>query len=127
MTVLSLSGIGPGDVLGPLGINVVVDVPAISANLVDHSLVGSFFSVNSTKTWDVVLCNQTIFNKDLDKWSNNKQGLFVDTPSNNIAFFKLPTSEEFDPSTGPGSANTELLFLICVFLFSMMGHINLHT
>ncbi|KAF9042624.1 hypothetical protein BDZ89DRAFT_944137, partial [Hymenopellis radicata] len=113
MQVLSLSGIGPRDVLSPLGINVLVDAPAIGANLVDHPLVGSFFSVNSTNTWDVVLRNRTVFNEDLDEWSTEKQGLFVDTPSSNIAFLKLPTFETFDPSTGPGSANTELLFSVC--------------
>ncbi|KAF8872219.1 aryl-alcohol-oxidase from pleurotus Eryingii [Mucidula mucida] len=110
MQVLSLSGIGPQDVLNPLGINVLVDAPAVGANLVDHPLVGSYFSVNSNRTWDVLLRNETIFDEDLDEWLTKKQGLFVDTASNTVGFFKLPTFETFDPSTGPKSANTELLF-----------------
>ncbi len=116
MQVLSLSGIGPQDVLNPLGINVLVDAPAVGANLVDHPLVGSYFSVNSNRTWDVLLRNETIFDEDLDEWLTKKQGLFVDTASNTVGFFKLPTFETFDPSTGPKSANTELLFFVCRLL-----------
>ncbi|KAF9018255.1 aryl-alcohol-oxidase from pleurotus Eryingii [Hymenopellis radicata] len=108
--ILSLSGIGPSDVLTPLGIDVVVDAPAVGANLVDHPLLGNYFSVNSNSTWDIVLRNQTVFEERLNQWLTEKQGQFVDTPSNTIAYFKLPSFLEYDPSTGPGSANTELLF-----------------
>ncbi len=111
--VLSLSGIGPPDVLSPLGIDVLVDAPAVGANLVDHPLLGNYFSVNSNSTWDIVLRNQTVFEERLNQWSTEKQGQFVDTPSNTIAYFKLPDFLEYDPSTGPGSANIELLFAVC--------------
>ncbi|KAF9012815.1 aryl-alcohol-oxidase from pleurotus Eryingii [Hymenopellis radicata] len=108
--VLSLSGIGPSEVLEPLGIDVLVDAPAVGANLVDHPLVGSYFFVNSNNTWDTVLRNQTLFDETLDEWMEERQGLFVDTPANTIGYFKLPDFETFDPSTGPGSGNTEILF-----------------
>jgi choline dehydrogenase len=38
--VLLLSGIGPGDHLGNVGVEVVVDLPAVGANLQDHPLTG---------------------------------------------------------------------------------------
>ncbi len=121
--VLSLSGIGPFEVLEPLGIDVLVDAPAVGANLVDHPLVGSYFLVNSNDTWDTVLRNQTLFNETLAEWLEERQGLFVDTPANTIGYFKLPDFETFDPSTGPRSGNTELLFSVrCVQLVDAHAH-----
>jgi len=42
--LLQLSGIGDGDALGSLGIDVVVDLPGVGANLHDHSLVPLIWS-----------------------------------------------------------------------------------
>ncbi|KAK0482237.1 aryl-alcohol-oxidase from pleurotus Eryingii [Armillaria novae-zelandiae] len=87
--VLSLSGIGPKGVLSGLGIDVIVDAPAVGANLVDHPLGREL----------------------LHDWEIKRQGLFVDTPGNTQGYFKLPTYPGgVDPSTGPLSANTEVIF-----------------
>lgn len=34
--ILQLSGIGPGDILEPVGVNLVIDRPGVGANLMDH-------------------------------------------------------------------------------------------
>ncbi|PBK98776.1 alcohol oxidase [Armillaria gallica] len=109
--LLSLSGIGPKGVLSDLGIDVIVDAPAVGANLVDHPLVANYFTVNSNNTWDPILRNSTLFADVLENWETERQGLFVDTPGNTQGYFKLPTYPGgVDPSTGPLSANTEVIF-----------------
>ncbi|KAK0445980.1 aryl-alcohol-oxidase from pleurotus Eryingii [Desarmillaria tabescens] len=109
--LLSLSGIGPRDILSELGIDVIVDAPAVGANLVDHPLVANYFTVNSNNTWDPILRNKTLFGDILEDWETERQGLFVDTPGNTQGYFKLPTYPGgVDPSTGPLSANTEVIF-----------------
>ncbi|KAG7446883.1 aryl-alcohol-oxidase from pleurotus Eryingii [Guyanagaster necrorhizus] len=109
--LLSLSGIGPGGILSDLGIDVIVDAPAVGANLVDHPLVANYFTVDSNNTWDPILRNSTLFADVLEEWETERQGLFVDTPGNTQGYFKLPTYPGgVDPSTGPLSANTEVIF-----------------
>lgn len=109
--LLSLSGIGPKGVLSDLGIDVIVDAPAVGTNFVDHPLVANYFTVNSNNTWDPILRNSTLFADVLENWETERQGLFVDTPGNTQGYFKLPTYPGgVDPSTGPLSANTEVIF-----------------
>ncbi|KAF9456646.1 aryl-alcohol-oxidase from pleurotus Eryingii [Collybia nuda] len=108
--ILTLSGIGPKKVLKNLGINVVVAAEDVGANFADHPLVANYFSVNSNHTWDPVLRDPSLFAADLSEWVNSKQGLFVDTAGNTYGFMKLPHGFA-DPSTGPRSANTEIIFV----------------
>ncbi len=111
--LLSLSGIGPKGVLSDLGIDVIVDAPAVGANLVDHPLVANYFTVNSNNTWDPILRNSTLFADVLENWETERQGLFVDTPGNTQGYFKLPKYPGgVDPSAGPLSANTEVIFAV---------------
>ncbi len=48
--ILQLSGIGPADLLKSLGIDVVLDAPAVGENLQDHLQIRAVFKVNGTKT-----------------------------------------------------------------------------
>ena len=48
--ILSLSGIGRGSWLAPLGIGTVVDLPGVGANLQDHLQLRAIFQVSNTIT-----------------------------------------------------------------------------
>ena len=47
--LLLLSGIGPSADLAPLGIDPIIDLPAVGQNLADHPRVGNQFSVASAQ------------------------------------------------------------------------------
>ncbi|KAK7434548.1 hypothetical protein VKT23_020157 [Stygiomarasmius scandens] len=111
--LLLLSGIGPKDELERLGIKSIVDVPDVGRNLVDHPLVASYYQVtDNATTYDDILRDLVLFNEELNKWQEERQGLFVDTPSNTYGFMRLPNgfANRTNPASGPSSANTEILF-----------------
>ncbi|KAK7054492.1 hypothetical protein VNI00_003690 [Paramarasmius palmivorus] len=106
--VLLLSGIGPENDLKDLNIPVVLDSPGVGANLTEHPLVLSVFSVNSTETFDDVLRNTTLAGELLEQWQRNKTGVYALSPGGSlVANWKLPEGFD-DPSSGPQSANIML-------------------
>lgn len=113
--ILLLSGIGSKQDLKKLNISSLVDLPDVGQNLGDHPLVSDRYQVHSMDTFDDALRNNTVFEELLDEWITSRQGLFVDTYSSSIGFFRfLPNATIFqnheNPASGPFSANVEILF-----------------
>ncbi|KAG7085496.1 hypothetical protein E1B28_003060 [Marasmius oreades] len=111
--LLMLSGIGPKEQLEKFNIPVLVDSPQVGKNLADHPLLSVYYTVNSTNTFDDVLRNKTLANELLKQWNETRTGLMVNpVAGNSVAFLKNPPGflDGYDPSTGPGSANTEMIF-----------------
>ena len=117
--ILLLSGIGPQDDLSKLGIPVLVDSPDVGKHLTDHPLLLSYFVVNSNRTIDPVTRNVTLQQELLRQWEVSRTGLMGNPAgASMIAFLKNPPElfNGFDPSSGPRSGNTEILFHVSVFL-----------
>lgn len=115
--ILQLSGVGDSNVLSKLGIETVVDLPDVGKNLQDHPMAVAYLQVNSTKGWDDVTRNDTVFAEYLDEWQTSREGLFVDSPANVLAFMRLPDNATIfnqysDPSPDQCSAHTELIFVV---------------
>lgn len=118
--LLLLSGIGPSSAFTNSSIKQLVNSPDVGTNLADHPLVPNYFSVSSNGTWDDVLRNASILNATLGEWVSTRQGLFVDSPGNTLAFTRLPSNSSAflnttDPAAGPRSAHTELIFVVRTF------------
>ncbi|KAF9267060.1 alcohol oxidase [Marasmius fiardii PR-910] len=111
--LLQLSGIGPQDELEKFNIPVLVNSTHVGKNLADHPLLSVYYNVNSTNTFDDALRNKTLEGEWLEQWDTNKTGLMVNpVAGNSVAFIKNPPElfNGFDPSTGPGSGNLEMIF-----------------
>jgi len=52
--LLQLSGIGPGELLRQLGIEVIADLPGVGANLQDHLQIRAVFKVQNAQTLNVL-------------------------------------------------------------------------
>lgn len=117
--LLLLSGIGPNSSFVNSSIKQLIESPDVGNHLADHPLVPNYFSVSSTDTWDDVLRNASILNDTLGEWIGTRQGLFVDSPGNTVAFMRLPPNSSAlvnttDPSAGPQSSHTEIIFVVCI-------------
>ena len=115
--ILLRSGIGPRATLQRLGVPTLVNSPDVGQHLADHPLMAIYFSVNSTNTFDDVICNATLFGQVLDQWTTTHQGLFVDFPGTTQGFMRLPKNASIfhtfkDPSSGPLSGNTEHIYIV---------------
>ncbi|KAG7088841.1 hypothetical protein E1B28_012796 [Marasmius oreades] len=117
--LLMLSGIGPKEELDKLGVPVVLDSPDVGRNLMEHPLLSVYYTVNSNNTFDDVIRDPSAASVLLEQWKNNRTGLMVlPAAGNTAAFMKNPdnftvdgTPAGFDPSTGPRSGNTEIIFV----------------
>ena len=126
--LLQLSGIGDSDVLSGLGIESAVNLPDVGKNLQDHPMAVVYLQVNSTKGWDDVTRNDTVFNDYLQEWEASREGLFVNSPANTLAFMRLPSDasifEQYsDPSPDECSAHTELIFVVCTYDLSCIRYL----
>ncbi|ESK92800.1 aryl-alcohol oxidase [Moniliophthora roreri MCA 2997] len=107
--LLLLSGIGPKEDLEALNIPVVLDSPAVGANLTEHPIVGNIFSVTpSTETLDEVLRNTTLQAQLLSQWQANRTGVYANSVSSIAGNWKVAAYE--DPSSGPRSGNVMAVF-----------------
>ncbi|KAK7056456.1 hypothetical protein VNI00_003011 [Paramarasmius palmivorus] len=110
--ILMLSGIGPQETLESLNIPVQVNSPDVGQHLIDHPLLPNYYLVNATTT-DEITRDTSFANNLLEQWETNRTGLLVVPPGGNMAaFLKNPDgfADGLDPSAGPLSANTELIF-----------------
>ena len=114
--LLQLSGIGPADVLAPLGIPVVADLPGVGANLQDHLEVyvqyGSSRPVSmqpyATERWRRPFIGaQWLFLRSGPGATNHfEAGGFVrsneDVAYPNLMFHFLPLAIRYDGTSAPG-------------------------
>ena len=112
--ILQLSGIGPREVLEPLGIEVVVESKDVGNQLGDHPFLPLYFSINSNMTFDGALRSPSATAGQTELWRSGK-GLFVDPVASTIGFMRLPRNNTIlkrfsDPSCGSGCPQQELLF-----------------
>ncbi|KAI3605537.1 aryl-alcohol oxidase [Moniliophthora roreri] len=102
--LLLLSGIGPREDLEAFDIPLVLHSPAVGANLTEHPLLTTIFSVTpSTETLDEVLRNTTLQAQLLSQWETNRTGAYVNSLGPIAGNVKASAYE--DPSSGPGSGN----------------------
>ena len=100
-----LSGIGNSTALGELSINSLIDLPDVGQHLQDHPLWANYFSVDSNGTFDSIMRNTTLSGDELTQWNETRTGLFTDTISNQLGFFRIPSNASIfdevpDPSAG---------------------------
>ncbi|ESK87618.1 aryl-alcohol oxidase [Moniliophthora roreri MCA 2997] len=108
--VLLLSGIGPKEDLEALNIPLVLDSPAVGANLTEHPTLANIFSVTpSTETLDDVARNTTLQAQLLSQWEANRTGVYVNSIGPIAGNWKVPANE--DPSSGPRSGNVMAIFV----------------
>lgn len=117
LQILQLSGIGPKDVLSSVGIETVVNEPAVGQGYQDHALVAMHYKVTSPNTWDVVLRNPPVFGKTMEQWATERKGLFVNSPANTRSYLRIPGDDPLfkdysDPAAGSNSAHFELIFIV---------------
>ena len=126
--LLILSGLGPASQLYSLGINPVLDLPAVGANLIDHTLVCPAFSVNSSATFDDISRNATLAAETFALWNTTGQGQFAAGLTNQIAWLRVPKNESVwnevngDPSAGGTAGNYEFLFTVRHALLIQTGY-----
>ncbi|KAI0064427.1 alcohol oxidase [Artomyces pyxidatus] len=113
--ILLLSGIGPSAQLSKLGIKTIVNNAHVGANLQDHPLLSSQYSVNSTATFDSISQNATLAGEIQEQWETSKTGEFTLGPANQLGWLRLPKNSSIfkstaDPSAGPTSGHYELIF-----------------
>ncbi|KAK7054489.1 hypothetical protein VNI00_003687 [Paramarasmius palmivorus] len=106
--LLLLSGIGPKKDLDALKIPLVLDSPAVGANLTEHPFVWVSFAVNTPDTFDDVSRDPGLQDELLAQWQSNKTGLFASAAGEAMAAaWKLPKGSQ-DPSSGTKSGNIVL-------------------
>ena len=117
--LLLLSGIGPSADLASLGIDPIVDLPAVGQNLADHPRVGNQFSVASAQDdlGDTIARNSTLFDALLDEWEQSRQGVMTNGGTNHIGWLRLPKDDpiwetERDPSACLTAPHYEFLFRV---------------
>ncbi|EIN10996.1 alcohol oxidase [Punctularia strigosozonata HHB-11173 SS5] len=113
--LLLLSGIGDPQVLAPLNITSVVNLPDVGKGLSDHPLVPASWTVNSNRTFETFLGNSTNFAAALAQWEATRTGPFSFTLPDMYAWERIPLNDSIfqgasDPSSGPHSAHYEFLF-----------------
>jgi len=125
--ILQLSGIGCASDLGALGIPVIIDNPAVGANLNDHVLVPNIFNVKGEESLDNLLRDPNLLGAAMDEWTANKTGIIANSVGNVFGFARLPSNspilETFgDPASGPKSPHWEMVFAVSArLIFTSYG------
>ena len=109
--ILQLSGIGKADDLKALKIPVLIDNPAIGANLIDHVFLPNIFNVKDSL--DTLLRDQNLLGAAINEWTVNKTGIVATIGGNTFGFARLPSdSPAFktvaDPASGQKSPHWEI-------------------
>nr|VWO96845.1 Alcohol oxidase [Ganoderma boninense] len=115
--ILLLSGIGPADELKKLGIESMVDLPAVGQNMQDHPLLTTNFQVSSNDTLDNLSLNTTLQAEQLSLWTTDRTGDFTLGACNQWAWQRLADDDPIfgksnvtDPSAGLTSPHFQLIF-----------------
>jgi choline dehydrogenase len=78
--LLQLSGIGPGEVLGDLGILVVHELPGVGANLRDHYMVRLVARVTGVETINDIARGPRLW-REIAKWTIGRPSILAVSPS----------------------------------------------
>ncbi|KAF2107302.1 GMC oxidoreductase-domain-containing protein [Lophiotrema nucula] len=113
--ILQLSGIGPKDVLQKLDIETIVEIPDVGKNLTDHPMSVMYWNINQESQFDTLLRDPAQFAAQIQHWQETHKGIMAGGVSGTQSYMRLPEShpifaEISDPSSGPHSGHTELLF-----------------
>ena len=116
--ILQLSGIGNADDLNALKIPVLIDNPAVGANLIDHVLLPNIFNVKGEESLDTLLRDPSLISSAIDEWTTNRTGVVANAPVNTLGFARLPGSLPIfktvaDPASGPKSPHWEIIISVC--------------
>ncbi|KAJ7773189.1 alcohol oxidase [Mycena metata] len=114
--ILLHSGIGNETALSAVGITPLHNLPSVGQNTSDHSLIGLNWLVNSTSTFEAASRNATLAAEQLAEWNLTKKGPLVDTPANQLGWFRVPANSSAaqdypDSAPGPNSPHYELTFV----------------
>jgi len=75
--VLQLSGVGPKALVTGLGIQSVVDLPGVGANLQDHLSASISLTATDNNTWAALKSDQNLSNQQLAIWRENGTGMWT--------------------------------------------------
>jgi hypothetical protein len=119
--ILFHSGIGDPNILNPLGIPTILDLPSVGQGIQDQPFLPAVWSVNFTQTFDSVTENATRFDEAFAEWNNSHTGPFTMFGPSHVAWLRLapdsPIFENFsDPSAGPETPHIEIALSVCVIL-----------
>jgi choline dehydrogenase len=115
--ILQLSGIGNADDLKALDIPVLIDNPAVGANLIDHVLLPNIFNVKGDESLDRFFRDPSLLGAAIDQWAANRTGLVANSITNTLGFARLPSNSPIfktipDPASGPKSPHWEMIFIV---------------
>jgi len=113
--ILQLSGIGNADDLKALNIPVLIDNPAVGANLIDHVLLPNIFNVKDSL--DNLLRDPSLLGAAINEWTVNKTGVIANTLGNTFGFARVPSDSPIfktvaDPASGPKSPHWEMIHTV---------------
>ena len=119
--VVMLSGIGDAEHLSSMGVEPLVNLPAVGQNLQDHPFLRLAWYVNSTDTLDNLARNATLAAQALAEWQADGTGPLGIAGGSQRAFLRVEDADGFfaeldtsDPSAGPTSAHFELITRVSV-------------
>jgi choline dehydrogenase-like flavoprotein len=112
--ILQLSGIGNADDLQALNISVLIDNPAVGANLIDHVLLPNVFNVKGDESLDRLMRDPTLLGPAIDQWTTNRTGIIANSITTTLGFARLPNNLPIfktvaDPASGPKSPHWEIV------------------
>jgi len=126
--ILQLSGIGNSDDLKALEIPVLIDNPAVGANLIDHVLLPNIFNVKGNDSLDALLRDPSLLSSAIDEWTTNRTGVVANGVENTFGFARLPSNLPIfktvaDPASGPKSPHWEIIIAVCdvIIIIVLMG------
>src|SRR6266567_3657311 len=110
--ILQLSGIGNADDLKALKVPVLIDNPAVGANLIDHVFLPNIFNVKDSL--DTLLRDPSLLGAAINEWTVNKTGIIATVGGNTFGFARLPSDSPVfktvaDPASGPKSPHWEII------------------
>ena len=114
--ILQLSGIGNADDLKALNIPILIDNPAVGANLIDHVFLPNIFNVKGDESLDRFLRSATLLG-EIDQWTTNRTGIVANSVANTYGFARLPSDSPVfktvaDPASGPKSPHWEIIVAV---------------
>ncbi|KAF6817051.1 choline dehydrogenase [Colletotrichum plurivorum] len=88
--ILQLSGIGPRELLGGLGIEIIVDSPGVGANFQDHPAVFMVYNfTNNSAVNPTLMTNDAFYNKSWAEYRAAKTGPHTHSWGNKVVFTSL--------------------------------------